>query len=141
MNYQNDIGFLVHMIGIKIENKANRELDVYQITAQQGRFLAYLNQKEGLEASQKELQNHFGISHPTAAGIVKRLEQKGFITSRCDKSDKRRKIIKLTPKEKELNQRMMEFGKEMEKTIVRDLTENEHKMLVHLLQRVHFNLI
>ena len=45
----------------------------------------------------KELERTFCVAQSTVAGIISRLEQKGFIEAFGDASDKRIKVVHITP--------------------------------------------
>jgi MarR family transcriptional repressor of mepA len=105
MSEKMDIGFLIPTIANELKKKANLVLKDYGITVKQGRFLGFLHENKGIETSQKDLQEHFEISHPTTVGIIKRLEQKNLITTRFDEINRRNKIVELAPAEKKINKR------------------------------------
>ena len=45
----------------------------------------------------KELERKFCVAQSTVAGIISRLEQKGFVEAFGDASDKRIKLVHITP--------------------------------------------
>lgn len=45
----------------------------------------------------KELERYFGVAQSTIAGVVSRLEQKGFVEAFGDAADKRIKVVHITP--------------------------------------------
>ncbi|WP_028975304.1 MarR family winged helix-turn-helix transcriptional regulator [Spirochaeta cellobiosiphila] len=139
-NSTGDIGFIIHLVSNKIRKHANQELETEGITAKQGRFLYYLHEHAHEKVTQKDLQVHFEISHPTATGIIKRLEQKGYVSSKVDTCDKRSKIIELTPKEMELNEKMELCRIKIEQEINKNLTKSEKSELIRLLFKVYENI-
>ena len=44
----------------------------------------------------KEIERHFQVAQSTVAGIVVRLERKGFVEAAGDRSDRRIKLVRLT---------------------------------------------
>jgi homoprotocatechuate degradation regulator HpaR len=64
------------------------------LTEQQWRILRALYAFEELES--KELANHCCILSPSLTGILKRLEQRGYIKRRKSEEDQRRTIISLS---------------------------------------------
>ncbi len=95
MYYNEDIGFLIKLVGDTIETTTNQKLKPYDITLSQGRVLSYLNSRNGLKTSQKMLEEYFKVTHPTMIGILKRLEAKDLIISLVDPDDRRIRNIYL----------------------------------------------
>lgn len=115
-----DIGYLIKNINDKLKVKADADLKRYNLTLTQSRVFAFLNSKGG-QSTQKEIELFLEVSHPTVVGIVSRMEQNGYVTSRIDGNDKRNKIVKLTEQAEAL-------GMDMEHSIL----ANERKMLASL---------
>ncbi|MBN2626518.1 MAG: MarR family transcriptional regulator [Spirochaetales bacterium] len=137
---ERDLGFTIQLIANTLKKRANQELEAHGITMKQGRFLGYLHEREGRTTTQKDFQRHFEITHPTAIGILKRLEQKGFVRTRTDESDRRIRIVELDPREEPLHAAMIRLRGEMEGKLTAGLTEEECRQLRDLLERVHDNI-
>jgi MarR family transcriptional regulator, repressor for mepA len=140
MENHRDVGYMIHLISNKIKKKANHELDNQGITSKQGRFLGYLHERQGRVTTQKDLQEHFEITHPTTIGIIKRLEQKNLVTTRTSEADRRIKIVELAPEEEKIHKKMMRFSEEMDTLLLRGLEEEERVELARLLEKVSKNL-
>ena len=138
---EKDIGFLVQLINNSIDREVNREMGKFALTTKQGKFLGYLQDNKDRTVSQKELQDHFEISHATTAGIVKRLEAKGMVRSYSDSGDKRTKIVELAAGEEKVHQHMVRLRREIEGKLFRGLTPEEQEQLLNLLHRVYINTI
>lgn len=139
--YRNeDIGFLIKLIGDAIETRANQKLKHYDMTLSQGRILAYLYSRDGMKTSQKDMEDYFQVTHPTIIGILKRLESKGFITSEFDTIDKRIKNIYLTDKEKKRTKKASLFQHEMEETLLAGMDHEQIGELKSKLYKVLLNL-
>lgn len=65
-------------------------------------LFALYHEVKGHTASQKELAKIIGISAPTAAISIKRMEKAGLVCKTSDMSDQRKNMIKLTEKGKKL---------------------------------------
>lgn len=115
-----DVGYLIKNINDKLKVKADADLKRYDLTLSQSRVLAFLNSKGG-KATQKEIEVYMDVSHPTVVGIVSRMEQKGYVLSWIDETDRRNKMVKLTEQAEAL-------GENMEQNIF----VNEQKMLASL---------
>ncbi len=137
---KHDTGLLIQLIGKELDRKINQELEPFGITTKQGRFLGYLNERRSETVSQREIQEHFEISHPTTVGIIKRLEEKKLIATRMDEKDKRNKIVELTPEEEKIHRRMKDFKEEADGVLLTGFTDEEKETLSVLLERVYRNL-
>lgn len=92
-----DIGFYIKQIHDRLEKRANNAMRAGGLTMMQLTVLLRLQQAEGKQLSMKELERLFGVAQSTVAGIVSRLEQKGFVEALGDASDKRVKLVHITP--------------------------------------------
>ena len=72
-------GALLKQIHDIMEKNANNVLREQDLTISQSGVLVLLDEKEGKTASFKALEKDFGVSQPTMAGILNRLEQKNLI--------------------------------------------------------------
>lgn len=79
------------------------ELD---LTGSQMRVLFFLHQQKNFECSQKELEDYLNVSHPTINGILKRMEEKGFLSTEITKKDGHlSKTVKSQKKDRKLSRR------------------------------------
>ena len=76
---QYPIGCLLKMITDKIKIQADANLAQHDLTLTQSRVLGYLARNGGT-ATQKEIEGFLQVSHPTVAGVIGRMEQKGFVS-------------------------------------------------------------
>lgn len=83
--------------------RADEDLKRHDLTLTQTRVLGFLAEMGG-QATQKEIEDDLQVSHPTVVGLVSRMEQKGFLTTRPDPMDRRNKLVELTEKARELDQ-------------------------------------
>ncbi|SEQ42192.1 homoprotocatechuate degradation operon regulator, HpaR [Amphritea atlantica] len=74
------------------------------ITEQQWRVLRALKAYEELES--KQLAEHCCILSPSLTGIIKRLEQQGYIKRKKSEEDQRRTLLSLTDKALNLFERL-----------------------------------
>lgn len=101
----NDISLLIKKISEDINKKCNNDLKAWGITLSQVRILGYVKfrQEDGLLTSQKDIENHFEVSHPTVVGVLNNLKEKGLITTSADENDKRIRRVFVTPRENEFH--------------------------------------
>ena len=88
--------FLIKQINDALEKQANNALRDQGMTMAQVTVLMYLDDQSEKTASLKALEKFLGVAQSTAAGIVSRLEQKGYVVGFGDPADKRIKMIKIT---------------------------------------------
>lgn len=140
MHLNDDVGFVIKLINDDIEKKSNQKLKQFNLTLSQGLVLAYLHERNELKTSQKDIENYLGVAHPTVVGILSRLESKGLITSQFDPEDKRIKNIYLTQKEASIYNDMRDFQSQMEQNLLRGLTDDQIRELMHLLKLIYHNI-
>ena len=133
-------GFLIKQIHDRLEKRSNNELRSQDLTMMQISVLLTLEAADGKQCSMKELERHFGVAQPTVAGIVSRLEQKGFAQAHGDAHDKRIKIVHVTQAGEACCKEASSHMNEAEKVLLRDFTEEERELFYHLLEKAANNL-
>ena len=91
-------GMMIKQIHDYMEKDANNSLRSQDLTMAQVGALMELHSAEGRQMPLKELERRLHIAQSTAAGIVVRLEQKGFLESFGDAADRRVKMVRMTQK-------------------------------------------
>lgn len=134
-----DIGYLIKTINDKMKVKADTDLRKYHLTFTQSHLLSYLVSKKG-QATQKEIEAFLEVSHPTVVGIVSRMENNGFLTSRVDTKDKRNKIVQLTKEAKEIAIDLEKHMHENENKLLTRLSDEEVEQLRKLLLLIYHEL-
>ncbi len=135
----NQIGFLLKTITDKLKTDAETDFKKYNITFAQSRVLAYLN-KCGGQTTQKDLEDHLCVSHPTVVGIVSRMEQNGYVTCRFDPDNKRNKIIERTEKAIFYGEEINKVTRQKEKSLVSGLSEKQVEELRKMLEIIYINI-
>lgn len=118
------------------ETMLNRHMERYELTYAQMQTLLYIMDVSDAEVVSKDIEERFGISNPTASGIIKRLEKKGFITRKVCEKDGRIKFIYLTAKGYLI---CMETRKQWENALqdsFDDMTEEEMRSVQDMLERI-----
>lgn len=136
---QEDIGSLLKKINLKIKRHADAALLKQDMTLSQLRVIHFLTHNGGT-ASQKQIETFFEISHPTTVGLVARLEKSGYVTCHFREDDRRKKMVVLTEKARDLTQKMDEDRKEMEKMITGCLTDDETAKFRRTLEKINRTL-
>ncbi|WP_299177386.1 homoprotocatechuate degradation operon regulator HpaR [uncultured Neptuniibacter sp.] len=104
------------------------------LTEQQWRVLRALYAYNELES--KELANRCCLLSPSLTGILKRLEQQGYVKRRKSEEDQRRTIISLTDKASELFQRLSPEVEARYKTFTERFDEEKLKQLMEMLKEL-----
>ena len=129
-------GMLIKQINSELEKNANNMLRNDGLTVSQISVLMELDESIEKQMELKELEEVLHIAKPTVVGIVKRLEDKGFVISTRSIQDKRIRIIQLTPLGEKCCRRAKERMQQAEMTLTSSLTETERRILITLLQKV-----
>lgn len=140
MYSEDDIGLLLKRIHESIRQRADRSLKQDGLTMAQARILFCLGSRQERKTAPRDLEEIFRVSQPTMAGILKRLERKGFLITSTDPDDRRSKNILPTPKAKAFFRRMYLHRTRFDQTLVQGFTEEEVLQFRHLLIRVLRNL-
>ncbi|MCI6925951.1 MarR family winged helix-turn-helix transcriptional regulator [Butyricicoccus porcorum] len=140
MTDQNSCGMLLKQINDELEKRANNKLRAQDLTMAQLCALMMLNQASERQMTLKELERKLHVAQSTAAGIITRLEQKGFVEGFGDAADRRIKMVRIT---KLGIQCCMTAEKNMEQeeaTLLSGLTDTERIVFISLLQKVRNTL-
>ena len=75
------IGFMLKQINNVYEKDFNNRLKTLGITASQCAVLDYLFHTREEEVNQKDIEKALSLQNPTVTGLLKRLDEKGYILS------------------------------------------------------------
>lgn len=131
---------LVKQIHDGLEKQANNSLRSQDLTMSQVGVLIELRFSPEKQMALKELERRLHVAQSTAAGIVARLEQKGFVEGFGDANDRRVKMLRITPAGEECCQLADQHMAAFEENLLTGLTEAERTTFVVLLERVADNL-
>ncbi|PIE25075.1 MAG: homoprotocatechuate degradation operon regulator HpaR [Neptuniibacter caesariensis] len=104
------------------------------LTEQQWRVLRALYAYNEMES--KELANRCCLLSPSLTGILKRLEQQGYVQRRKSQEDQRRTIIRLTDQANELFQKLSPEVEERYKHFTDRYDEKKLKLLIEMLKEL-----
>lgn len=133
-------GLLIKQIHDRLEKQSNNSLREKDLTLMQVSVLIALHEATEQQLSMKELERHFGVAQSTVAGIISRLELKGFVEALGDVTDKRIKLVRITPAGETCCSEAACYMDEAEKTLLRGFSNEEQKILNSLLLRMADNL-
>ena len=92
------------------------------------------------EVTQRDIEKALNLRNPTVTGLLKRLDEKGFILSVPSARDKRCKNIYPTEKAYDIQRRMEMDRKKLDKMLTLGLTKKETAALERLLDKVLYNI-
>ena len=122
------------------EKDLNERLRTIGITSSQCAVLDYLFHTSKDEVNQRDVERHLSLKNPTVTGILKRLDEKGFILCVPNTADKRKKNIYLTEKAYDIQRRMETDRKKMDKNLTRGMTKKEIAALTRGLEKMLYNI-
>lgn len=106
------LGFLIGDLFYTYTNYLNNALKEMDITISQARVLLVLAKNDGVSID--FLANKTNIGKSSITKSVKILEKKEFLTKEIDPEDNRKKIIRITPKGKEIQKSAVKTNEEIE---------------------------
>lgn len=136
MSLNNPCGMLIKQINDALERQANNSLRSQDLTMAQVTVLIRLNDLPDKAATLKELERELQVAQSTTAGIVARLEQKGFVEGFGDPADKRIKMVRITPKGEQCCISARQNMENTEEKLLSDLSEEERITFNKLLHTV-----
>ena len=115
------------------------ELALMDLTSSQGRILGYITHAP-TPPCPRDIEEFFGLSHPSVSGTLSRMQKKGFLEFRPDEIDRRSKRIYLLPKGKECHDQIMERLHRLENTITDGFSPEETAQFSDFLNRAMKNV-
>lgn len=134
------IGFLVKQINNVFEKELNERLKDIGITSSQCAVLDYLFHTSKEEVSQRDVEKNLNLRNPTVTGILRRLDEKGYILCVPNAHDKRKKNIYLTEKAYDIQRRMEADRRKLDRELTRGLTKREVEALRKNLEKLLYNI-
>lgn len=133
-------GFLIKQLHDSLECQANNRLRPKGLTMMQVAVLMALRETEEKQLSMKALEHHFQVAQSTMTGIILRLEQKGFVESTGDASDKRIKLAHITAAGEVCCEETAQYQQETEDELLRGFSPQERVIFNQLLIRAVNNI-
>lgn len=109
-----------------------------EINPAQGRIMFVLWQND--EISFKELAKRSSLSKSTLTSMLDRLEKMGYVNRIRSKTDRRKILIKLTEKDKNLHGKYVKISQEMNGIYYKGFKDNEIDDFENYLFRIFNNL-
>ncbi|MEZ5552932.1 MAG: MarR family transcriptional regulator [Pseudomonadales bacterium] len=133
------IGFLCRINFRLFARELEKRIAAHGVSSGQWRSLRVLWAEDDI--TQRELSDRVGATEATTVLMIRSLVRDGFVTRRSDPEDKRKVRIKLTPKAKRLQAKLMPYVAEVNDVAVRGVSAADQKKLKQLLATVYANLV
>lgn len=129
----------LRMLFSMIDQQINASLEDMELTCSQGHVMGFVMYQKEMPCP-RDVEEAFGLSHPTVSGLLSRLEKKGFVQLIPDAHDRRCKRIRVLPKGIECMDRLHTCIRATEENLVAGFTPEERELLFQLLDRAICNL-
>ena len=140
MRERKTIGFMFKQINNVYEKEFNSRLRTLGITASQCAVLDYLFVSSKVEVTQRDIEKALSLRNPTVTGLIKRLEENGYLFSVPSDKDKLCKNIYQTEKAYDIQRRMEMDRKRIDKRFTLVMNKKEKAALEKVLERVLYNI-
>ncbi len=140
MKLDDQCSFYIKHINDVLQRDCNNTLRAVGLTMSQLTALYQLEASSDGELPLKELEKQLQVAQPTAAGIITRLEQKGFVEGSGSGTDKRIKIVRITESGRACFAESLIHAEESEANLLSALTEEEQLLFNRLLKKVSDSL-
>ena len=134
------VGFVFKQINNVYEKEFNNRLRTLGITSSQCEVLNYLLNCQKEEVNQRDIEKALNLKNPTVTGLLKRLDEKGFVLVVPSPRDKRCKNIYPTEKAYDIHKRMEADRKKIDKNLTLGMTKKEVQALQKMLNKVLYNI-
>ena len=132
---KSDIGRCIHILSRQIKRKVDEAVSKYNVTAVQCSFIGFIFEKsKSGSVYAKDIESRFNMRRATVAEILSLMEKNGLIVRRSINVDGRLKEITLTSKSMEIKNNIDKEIKKVEKNLKKDLSEEELKQFMKVLE-------
>ena len=128
----------IKQLGDRIFEKILAERGIEAFNGAQGRILYVLFQEDGVPI--KTISDKCGLAITSLTTMLERMEKSGLIQRRQDSVDKRKTLLFLTDKARDLEQDYIAVSEEMGDIYYQGFTEEEVKAAEGYLDRIRLNL-
>lgn len=129
-------GKLLHLASNTLIRQMNQLAKKYDLTGVQMLVIDFLAHKVNQQAYQQEIENEFSIKRSTTTTMLQRMENKKLIVRVSHDSDKRQKVVKLTPEALKLLPVVTHHIERSEANLISDLTPSEQALIKRFLLNI-----
>ncbi|QOP41400.1 MarR family winged helix-turn-helix transcriptional regulator [Sulfurimonas marina] len=137
-NLPESYGYHFNIIFVNIKRMMEIKLKPYNLTHLQ--FSILINIYKNNVTTQKEMLKYINGDEASITRLIDRLESKGYLNRVQSTEDKRKKSLVLTKSGITLSKEIIGCAREVNKELTKDLNEDEAKVLLKLLQKVHISI-
>ncbi len=134
-------GFLIKQINDEMRHRVWHTLSNTDITTSQLKAMLCIHNSRNGVLSMKELERMLSVAQSTVAGLVTRLEEKGYVESGGDVRDRRVKLVALTEKGQCLCADARNRLGDYDDVLLASLGEDERKTLFSLLSKIKADFV
>jgi MarR family transcriptional repressor of mepA len=135
------LGFRFRLIHMEFVHHMREALEQNDLTYSQMMILKYLDKNEGRKIDQKELCDALNVTHPTMVGLLTRMEEKDIVVRGKDPDNRRRRVISLGARGREIVENQRRERRENDARLVDGFSDEEKKELDVLLEKIYANLL
>lgn len=142
MDRKRDAGRYINRISNRLKRRSHMLEEVLGLTTAQGNILGFIL-IEGTDRKlyQKDIEKEFDLRPSTATELVRALEKKELVYRICDEHDARYKILRPTKKAEEMRADIEEEIDELERTLVKNISEEELELFKKTAEKMLANLV
>ncbi len=135
-----DLGILIKKVDIALTKEMNNFASQYDLTGVQMSIIDFLGRKQNNQATQQEIEREFNIQRSTTTIILQRMERRKLVLRSIDKSDRRKRYVKLQAKAIELFPIVNEYIAKHQKRLIEQFSIEELKNAVKVLNKIRENV-
>lgn len=132
------LGYQIGLLGRLYDRRLQEKLKDFGVAPGQFAPLVMLFEQDGL--TQAELCRRINVEQPTMANTLQRMERDGLIRRKSDTADKRRSLVHLTPRAREMQAQIMEGARAVSNQTVKSLSASDQDDMFRLVARMVENL-
>ena len=137
-NFRESLGYWICKTSQAYERALNEELSPLGITHRQFQVIGWLAHDGDL--SQAQLAERMQIEAPTLAGILDRMERRGWIVRHGSAEDRRKKIIRPTPRVDPIWKQIIDCLIRVRTRATVGMSAEQANLAMRLLEQVEANL-
>ncbi len=138
-DFEDSLGYWIFSVAHLMTRAMNEELGKLGITYRQWEVLCWLSYMG--EITQSELAEQMRIEAPTLVGVIDRMERDGWLVRETDPADRRKKIIRATPKVEPLWEQMVDCGMRVRAKALQNIDPAEVQQVKNCLATIRSNLL
>src|SRR3954470_14890186 len=128
------LGYQIGLLSRLFDRRLQEVLREQGVAPGQFAPLVMLFEQDGL--TQAELCRRINVEQPTMANTLQRMERDGLIKRKEDAADKRRVLVYLTPRAREMQAKVMESARAVSNQTVAGLSVGDQDDMFRLVARM-----